>query len=222
MKYNFYKIINKANDKSYIGMTKRDIETRYQEHIRCALSNHDLNNDYIMPLYNAIRKYGIDSFHIVELDSTELSSHRDAEIYEGKLITENASLLHMNGYNLNHMNENGTRTYEAHIKTKIVENNTGKNNPFFGKKHSDETRKKMSDKAKKRLSDPKNNPRYGYQYTEEDRAKHRESKRKFGKPFMAEGIRYQTLCEASMRYNVTKQAIQFRLKSNTYEDWYWL
>ena len=60
------------------------------------------------------------------------------------------------------------------------------------------------------------------QNTEEDKARHRESKKKFGRPFMAEGVKYQTLNEAAEKYNLTKQAIQFRLKSNTYEDWYWI
>jgi group I intron endonuclease len=203
-------------------MTKRDIMIRYNEHIRCASSNHDLNNDYVMPLYNAMRKYGKDSFHVEDILSKELNSYKDAEILEGQLIQENMSLLHMNGYNLNHMNDDGSRTYETEIKAKLIENNKGVKNPFFGKKHSEETRKKLSEKAKERLSVPENNPRYGYQYTEEDKARHRESKKKFGRPFMAEGVKYQTLSEAAEKYNLTKQAIQFRLKSNTYEDWYWI
>lgn len=222
MRYNFYKITNKTNGKCYIGMTKRDIPVRYNEHLRCASNNHDLNNDYVMPIYNAIRKYGADSFYVEIILSKEVETYKEAEILEGQLIRENMSMLHMNGYNLNHMNVDGSRTYETIIKTKLIENNKGTNNPFFGKKHSEETRKKLSDKAKERLSNPKNNPRYGYQYTEEDKARHRESKKKFGRPFMAEGIRYQTLNEAAEKYNLTKQAIQFRLKSSTYNDWYWI
>lgn len=221
MKYNFYKITNTVNDKCYIGMTKRDIHARFSEHIRCANNNHDVNNDYVMPIYNAMRKYGVDHFEVRELHSGEFESYQDAEIIEGKLIVEHNSLLSRNGYNLNKMNENGTRTYEKEVTVKIVENNIGKNNPFYGKKHTEETRQKLSQKAKERLADPNNNPRYGYRYTDEDRAKHRESKRKFGRPFMADGIMYQTLSEAATKYNLTKQAIKHRIDSDSYKDWYY-
>lgn len=222
MKYNFYKITNKTNGKCYVGMTKRDISVRYNEHLRCASNNHDLNNDYVMPIYNAIRKYGADSFYVEMIISEEVPTYKEAEILEGKLIQENMSMLHMNGYNLNHMNMDGSRTYETQIKIKMIENNKVTNNPFFGRKHSEETRNIISKKAKERLSNPKNNPRYGYRYTEEDKTKHRESKKKFGRPFIADGIQYQTLSEAAIKYNLTKQAIQSRIKSINYKDWYWL
>ena len=222
MKMIYYKIVNKTNNKCYVGMTKRDINVRFNEHIRCALNNHDLKNDYVMPLYNAIRKYGVNSFYVIAILSKELESFKDAEIIEGQLIKENGALLSISGYNLNQMNDDGTRSYETHIKTKIINNNAGSNNPFFSKKHTEETKKRLSDKAKLRMSDPKNNPRFGYRYTENDKKKHRESKKKFGKPFMAEGIQYHTLGEASIKYKLTKQAIQYRLKSDSYKDWYWL
>lgn len=222
MKYFFYKIVNKRNGKSYIGMTKRSVDVRYSEHIRCAMRNHDINNNYVMPMYNALRKYGTDVFCVEEVYIQEVSSHIEAEIIEGKLIEENESLLSQNGYNLNKMNVDGKRTYEKEIHEKIVHNNTGLNNPFFGKKHTAETRHILSEKAKERFSEPKNNPRYGYRYTEEDKAKHRESKRRFGKPFWAEGVFYQTLSEAALKYNLTKQAIKHRIDSNSYKDWYYV
>lgn len=221
MKYNFYRIINKVNGKCYVGMTKRDVKVRFDEHIRSANTNHDLNNDYVMPIYNAMRKYGIDLFDVEHIDSRDLESYKDAEIYEGRLIAEYDSLLSQKGYNLNKMNEDGSRTYEPEIRTKIVEINIGTNNPFYGKKHKYETRHKISVKAKERLADPKNNPRYGYKYTEEDKARHRESKKKFGKAFYADGVLYQTLGEAARKYNLTKQAIKHRIDSDSFKNWYY-
>ena len=140
---------------------------------------------------------------------------------EGRLIVENTSLLSQHGYNLNIMNENGTRTYEKEVMIKLIRNNTGSNNPFFNKKHTEKTKKILSLKAKKRFSDPKKNPRYGYKYTEEDKEKQRMSHKKFGRPFYAEGIFYQTLGEAAVLYNLTKQAIKNRLDSQKYKDWFY-
>jgi hypothetical protein len=47
--------------------------------------------------------------------------------------------------------------------------NRWKNNPhpFLGKSHSSETKKKMSESAKSRLSNPQNNPMYGKTHTDE-------------------------------------------------------
>jgi len=52
MIYSIYKITNKVNDKVYIGFTQ-DVEKRW--------SNHR-NAQYNRPLYNSIKKYGIDNF----------------------------------------------------------------------------------------------------------------------------------------------------------------
>ena len=203
-------------------MTKRDVLVRFSEHIRCATRNHDIDNNYVMPFYNAIRKYGADSFIVEKTITKTFASFREAEMYEGSLIRENASMLEDSGYNLNNMNHDGKRNYSTQIIIKIRQNKTGNTNPFFGKKHTDETRKLLSDKAKLRLSVPENNPRYGYKYTEQDKAKHRESKRKHGRPFIAAGIHYETLSEAAEKYNLTKQAIKFRIESKSFLDWYYI
>lgn len=220
MLYKFYQITNNSNGKSYIGLTKRQIETRYAEHVKNALRGHDLQNDYFMPLMNAIRKYGKDSFDIKLLDEKEFVSFSEAEIYEGVLIETHKTLLNENGYNLNHRTING-RTYANLIQEKIERNNLGENNPFFGHTHSEETKQRLSHKAKERFAIPENNPRYGYRFTDEDKEKWRNAKQKFGKPFYAEGTLYHTLGEAARKFNLTKQAIQHRIKSSNYKDWYY-
>lgn len=220
MLYNFYCITNIKNGKKYVGLTKRDIEKRFSEHIKYALSEHDIRNDYFMPLLNSIRKYGKENFTISLLEQKNFDSFNDAEIYEGSFIKTFQTFLSENGYNINYRDEQG-RFYVSEIYEKIIRNNTGENNPFYGKKHSQEVRKILSDKAKERFSKPENNPRYGYKFTEEDKAKWRRAKEKFGKPFYAEGILYQTLGEAAVKFNLTKQAIKHRIDSNNYEDWYY-
>lgn len=53
-----YKISTSCSDKIYIGKTQQSIQNRYQEHIK------QCRNGVKYHLYNAMRKYGIDTFQI--------------------------------------------------------------------------------------------------------------------------------------------------------------
>ena len=68
-----YKITNNINGKMYIGKTDRDIETRWNEHIRHASTLKHI------PLYRAINKYGAENFKIelVEECQTEILNERE-------------------------------------------------------------------------------------------------------------------------------------------------
>lgn len=70
-----YKIWNDINNKVYIGKTNRSLKTRFHEH--CRDSKKDNRNN--RPLYKAMNKYGVENFHIEELEETsrELSSERE-------------------------------------------------------------------------------------------------------------------------------------------------
>ena len=54
----------------------------------------------------------------------------------------------------------GSREFER-IRKEIGEAISGKNNPFSGKKHTEESKKLTGDKAKERLSNPENHPLFG-------------------------------------------------------------
>lgn len=218
MKYSFYCIENLLNGKKYVGLTKRNPDTRFSEHIKNALSEHDLRNDYFMPILNAIRKYGQENFIMKVLDVREFDNFGDAEIYEGQLIVKNDSFLDKNGYNLNYLLE-GNRTYTKQIRDKISENNSGINNPFYGKKHTEQTKLKISQKCKERYEDPTRNPRYGYKFTEEERMSARKRMSEHSRPFYVRDKRYDSLKHASDELNLSKQTIRFRLNSNTFGDW---
>ena len=67
-----YKIINDINNKIYIGKTNFDIKKRFQEHI------HDSKKGYQnRPLYKAMNKYGIEHFHIKEIEETDIPEERE-------------------------------------------------------------------------------------------------------------------------------------------------
>jgi len=73
-----YKIYNDINDKIYIGKTIFTIQERWQDH--CQDYKKDKNEK--RPLYNAMKKYGLEHFHIEEIEfvkDIEILSER--EIY---------------------------------------------------------------------------------------------------------------------------------------------
>ena len=66
-----YKIINDINDKIYIGQTKRDLETRFYQH----LSKTRHKEDHSI-LHKAIEKYGKDYFHIEKVILVEQKTEK--------------------------------------------------------------------------------------------------------------------------------------------------
>ena len=59
-------------------------------------------------------------------------------------------------------------------KEKLSKIKTGSLGPNIGKRFTDDTKRKMSESAKRRMSDPKNNPMYGRRHSEEARIKMKE------------------------------------------------
>lgn len=70
-----YKITNDINQKIYIGKTEFTIEKRFQEHCKDAFRDRNEKR----PLYAAMRKYGIEHFHIELIEETPNPEER--EIY---------------------------------------------------------------------------------------------------------------------------------------------
>ena len=83
-----YQITNDINQKIYIGKTECSIEKRFKEHCWDAFRERNEKR----PLYNAMRKYGIEHFHIELIEETD--SPEEREIY---WIEEKQSFK--NGYN---------------------------------------------------------------------------------------------------------------------------
>lgn len=68
-----YKITNDINQKIYIGKTEFSIERRFKEHCRDAFKDKNENR----PLYAAMRKYGIEHFHIEQIEKTDNPEERE-------------------------------------------------------------------------------------------------------------------------------------------------
>ncbi len=74
-----YKISNKINNKVYIGKTLYTIERRWLQHLTNAKTREDLSH---LPLYAAIRKYGIKNFQISEVEQiNDYNKLSEREIY---------------------------------------------------------------------------------------------------------------------------------------------
>lgn len=71
-----YKIWNDVNNKIYIGQTKTTLKERWHGHMSSALNEHR----YKSHLYNAMRKYGRDKFHIEEIDKMECSTYEELSL----------------------------------------------------------------------------------------------------------------------------------------------
>ena len=74
-----YKISNTVNNKIYIGQTSRTVEKRWNLHKRTAKNPSYLSYSY--PLYQAMRKYGIDNFQIEVIEETDNKNLNEREVY---------------------------------------------------------------------------------------------------------------------------------------------
>jgi group I intron endonuclease len=132
-----YKVINKINNKVYIGQTSKTLENRIKSHIK------EANNNSNLLLHKAIRKYGIDNFswEIIKHCST-VQELNDTEIATIKLYKSIE-----NGYNITKGGV-GILGYKHTDKTKSKISKLGK-----GRKISDIGIKNMSNAKKKQWTD---------------------------------------------------------------------
>ena len=83
-----YRIVNKINNKVYIGKTYGTIEQRWKSHLQDSKKSSEQHR----PLYRAFKKYGIENFLIEEIEETSIPEERE------KYWIETYGSFH-NGYN---------------------------------------------------------------------------------------------------------------------------
>ena len=135
MEYIVYKITNTVNSKLYFGITQQSLIKRWQQH-KC---NSNKKNYH---LYNAIKKYGFDKFKIEIV--YKAGSKKDMFSKEKELISMYKTNLRGYGYN----NSLGGEASRFGCKMSEYQKNR------IRKPISEETKKKMSNKAKGRDMTP--------------------------------------------------------------------
>lgn len=166
---------NKINNKVYIGITSQKPETRWGRDGKRYKENQPV-------FYNAIQKYGWDNFnHIIFAENLTKEEAVNIEIKLIALYKSNCKRYQNPAYGYN-MTDGGEGTVgricsdETRAKIRNAKSNI-----------SEETRRKISDAAKKQMEDPEmikllslkkigiydgiNNPMYGKRHTEEARKK---------------------------------------------------
>lgn len=134
-----YLFTNKTNGKQYVGQTVRDFKVRLQEHLR--------KQDIIFD--KALNKYGIDNFEYDIIDQAETIEELNAKeiFWINKLnsITPNGYNQCCGGENtLGFKHREDSRRKMSLVKRKKG-SMKGKNNHYYGKKHSPEVLQKMKD-----------------------------------------------------------------------------
>lgn len=160
-----YKITNKLSGKCYIGQTVQPLNYRWRVHCR--------RKEGCSAIAEAIHKYGKDAFTIEEIDSysnlEDLNNAEEFYIDWFNSIVPNGYNLDSGGNNKRHSEQTITKMREsakgrtlskehreklskAHMnkvpsletRKKMSEAHKGKNNHFYGKKHTDETKRRIS------------------------------------------------------------------------------
>lgn len=252
-----YSIICKETSHRYIGKTEK-FKVRIDRHIR------DLNKGlhHNVNLQKAWGEFGEDAFDIkVEC---VFSSHKDAAAMEESLIREgvllgncfNIGLQSVGGDNLtNNPNRNeiikriskGVSLSMAKMSASERKKKWGRagiENPMYGKNHSDESKRKISDHhagnkyalgstrskaCKKILSDRakarvgEKNPFFGKSHSDEAKAKiaaaHIGKKPSNIKKVIIDGVEYESATLASNKLDISLATISYRSRSKNFENY---
>lgn len=133
MKYRIYIIRNKITQSLYVGQTKQPLSRRYAQHLHACRSGSRL------PLYQAMRKYGLENFDIVEIGYS--NTKRDCNQMERDVILK-LRLDKIKLYNITDGGDGGNTVAEENKeawKRKISLARQGKK-PALGMKHTKENK----------------------------------------------------------------------------------
>lgn len=230
--YCVYMHTNKLNGKKYIGQTRQPLNQRWREGKGYKRANSHF--------FNAIQKYGWGNFkHEVLAEGLTCDEANELEI---KFIAEYNTTNKEYGYNAEIGGKNSPCSEETRQLISLNHANMkGKNNPRYGVKLSDETKKKIGDanRGTKRTEEYKEklrqmnkgegNPFYGKKHTDETKEKIRQQMlspdNKFNKRVrcIETGIVYYSAAEAARQMGTLRARISecARGVRKSYKGYHW-
>lgn len=199
-----YKITNKKNGKIYIGQTVQVLEARWKAHL-----NHKFNS----AIKNAVLKHGKENFSIEQIDAaSNIEELNEKEIY---WIAKLESNDRNKGYNLNSGGKNAVPNEE--VKEKMRRAHLGKKRTpeqckaiskrLMGHKHSEETKRKIAQKATGR--------KRNYKMTEDHRRLMQEGKNRSNYVVSEETKKKISLSSKGKRLGIPKSEEMKERISNT-------
>lgn len=223
--FTIYKYTNIKNGKVYIGQTTKSLHER--------AGYNGSNYKESRRFYSAIKKYSWDSFVPEILATTDDSYYADEE--ERRYINIYSSYNPEFGYNIEY---GGVNSFNVGDETKSIISDNAKvryrdktKNPMFGKTHSAESKKKMSE-----CKSGNKNPMYGTKWNDNQKAlcgtkgkklnlteEHRESLRLNMKNIgetvglrkvrcLEDDLEFESVVSAAKYYNVSKSTLCGHLK----------
>ena len=200
--YCVYMHTNKINGKKYIGQTGQKPEDRFRR--------DGIGYRGSRVFYNAIQKYGWNNFeHKILFANLTLEQ---ANIVEQALIFAYKTTDRRFGYNLESGGKNHIMSEESKelLRKSKMGKQKGIDNPFYGKKHTDEARKIMSQNHYDCSGEK--NPNYGKKHTAEAKEKMRISRK--GKHILQYDLdgnfirEWEYMSLARQEYNLDKRSLQ--------------
>lgn len=204
--YYIYALVNTTNNKIYVGQTT-NLKRRLSRHKHEAFVKNDKR-----PLYNAIRKHGLEKFDFIEIESHKSENEiNDAEEFWIEFLQSHIS---KNGYNIDYGRfKRGVVSgaavagwkHSEKTKSEMSKNRKGTKNPFYGKKHTKEAKAKMSTNPNRKYFG-KSNPfhKIKFQGSNHPRSKLTEEMVISARKEYSKGITYKDL---SKKYNVSETTI---------------
>jgi len=131
--WDIYSITNLINHKVYIGQTKQRLQTRFSQHL-CPRSACGA-------LRAAVNKYGKENFELMKI--TTAATQEEADMLERLWIRLYRSNDPKRGYNQTDGGRGNGIGFTDEVKTRMSHERVGARNPFYGKHHSEESKRKM-------------------------------------------------------------------------------
>ena len=153
-----YKIENKINSKKYIGQSW-DIEKRWKSELCGKINSH---------LKSSFKKYGVENFTFEVVESLTETTQEELNALEEKYINQYSTTNDKLGYNKMSGGSKGKPNKETRDKLSIAR--SGIRNHFYGKKHTQASRDKISLSRQGRFFG-ESNPNYGKKASQETKDK---------------------------------------------------